>query len=73
MKELESKGLLEGSERFPQSGPVKYFEYEKLLARVGEVTKMLKADWFIYHDVDEIRVSLWSNMNQKEAFTAQKL
>ncbi len=67
VKELESKGLLEGSERFPQSGPVKYFEYKKLLARVGEVTKMLKADWFIYQDVDEIRVSPWSNMNLKEA------
>jgi hypothetical protein len=28
---------------------------------------MLQADWFIYQDVDEIRVSPWNNMNLKEA------
>ena len=67
VKELEKKGLLEGSERFPKSGPVKYFEYKRLLARIEEVTKMLQADWFIYQDVDEIRVSPWNNMNLKEA------
>jgi hypothetical protein len=74
VKELESKGLLEGSERFPPNGPSKYFEYMKLNARIEEVTRMLKANWFISQDVDEIRESPLENMNLKEAiYTVDKM
>jgi glycosyltransferase involved in cell wall biosynthesis len=67
VKELEAKKLLVGSERFPQDGPDKYFQYYKLYGRQGEVAKMLNANWCICNDVDEIIASPWSNINLKEA------
>ena len=74
VKDLESKGLLEGSERFPPSGPVKYFQYTKLITRIEEVTRKLQSDWFICQDVDEIGDTPWENLNLKEAiFVADKM
>ena len=48
-----------GVERFPASGPVHRFLWGQLLQRVEEVSRSLKADWFIHHDVDEERESPW--------------
>lgn len=65
LKELGSQGLLKGMERFPESGPSPYFELKKLLGRVEELTKTLDSDWFIHHDVDEVRESPWRDISLK--------
>jgi hypothetical protein len=67
LKELESKKIIEGSERFPPEGPNQYFENVKIYEREGEVAKNLKADWFMVNDVDEIIKSPWINIKLKDA------
>jgi len=46
-------------ERFPPTGPERYYEWRKLLARVEDLSSTLASDWFIHHDVDEIRHCPW--------------
>ncbi len=65
-KQFLNKGLI-GLERFPVDGPSKYYDWYSLLSRVEEITKTLKGDWFIHHDVDEIRESPWQNVSLKDA------
>lgn len=56
-----------GCERFPGDGPAQHFNWNQLLDRVAEVSRTIYADWYIHHDVDEIRVSPWQEMNLREA------
>jgi len=65
-KQFLNKGLI-GLERFPVDGPSKYYDWYLLLNRVEEITKTLKGDWFIHHDVDEIRESPWQGVKLKDA------
>jgi len=59
------RGLLK-IEKFPKEGPAPYYNWEELLARVGNLTKEIEADWFIHHDADEIRASPWSELNLRQ-------
>lgn len=60
------KGLI-GIEYFPHKTSTDTYDWTLLLARVEELTHVLKADWFIHHDADEIRESPWPEMSLKEA------
>lgn len=65
--QLLGKGLI-GIERFPVDGPSKYYDWENLLGRVEMLASEIHADWFIHHDVDEIRESPWPDITLKDAF-----
>ncbi len=65
-KKFEGNGLV-GIEKFPTTGPSKYYKWESLLSRVEELSHSLKADWFIHHDSDEIRKSPWKSVNLRDA------
>jgi hypothetical protein len=57
---------LVGIEKFPADGPSKFYDWRGLLERVEMLSHTLDADWFIHHDVDEIRESPWVGMGLKE-------
>jgi hypothetical protein len=42
------------------------FRLSTLLARKEELTRELKADWYINHDADEFRESPWAHLNFRE-------
>jgi hypothetical protein len=63
---LNKNGFLVGCEKFPPSGPTKYYEWKKLLSRVEDLTTELDANWFIHHDVDEVRESPWKGVDLKK-------
>jgi glycosyltransferase involved in cell wall biosynthesis len=64
---LHEKGLILGFERYPVNGPLDYLDWKGLLARKEELSGSIQADWFIHHDVDEVRVSPWRSKSLKEA------
>lgn len=63
---LLGKGLI-GIERFPVDGPTGTYDWRQLLTRVEELARTLPADWFIHHDVDEIRESPWPDLSLRDA------
>ena len=65
LKNLEKQELI-SLERFPLHGPSKFFDLHALLTRVEQVSREIKADWYIHHDVDEIRTSPWPDYNLKQ-------
>jgi hypothetical protein len=60
-------GGLIGIEKFPKDEPAPFFELGKLLQRVEILSTQLQADWFIHHDVDEIRESPCPDIRLKDA------
>lgn len=56
-----------GVEQFPKEGPSRYSQWSEILKRVAHVAQELDGDWFILHDVDEIRESPWEDLNLREA------
>lgn len=66
VQHLIGKGLI-GIERFPQDGPTLHYNWRHLLGRVEELSRTIEADWFIHHDVDEIRESPWPQIRLKDA------
>jgi glycosyltransferase involved in cell wall biosynthesis len=67
LQEMFEKGLILGYERYPTNGPLDFLDWKGLLARKEELSLELEADWFIHHDVDEVRVSPWRSKSLKEA------
>lgn len=63
---LLGRGLI-NIERFPNKINTETFDLVRLLARVEELAQTLEADWFIHHDVDEIRESPWPDVKLREA------
>jgi glycosyltransferase involved in cell wall biosynthesis len=63
---LLGKGLI-GIERFPIGGATGTYDWVRLLERVEELARTVSADWFIHHDVDEIRESPWPELRLREA------
>lgn len=61
-KQFQGQGLI-GVERFPKDGPSPHFHLRGLLTRVEELAREIEADWFIHHDVDEVRLSPWSGVS----------
>lgn len=53
-------------ENFPMGGRGKYSHLAPRLRRKEQLARMLKADWFIHHDVDEIRESPWPGVNLRD-------
>ncbi|SFR08726.1 glycosyltransferase [Desulfoscipio geothermicus] len=66
IKQFEGNDFFLGSERYPPGGRESYFHLKGLLKRTEELAKKINADWFIHHDVDEIRESPWPGVNLKE-------
>jgi len=64
--QLLGKGLI-GIEKYPANGPSPYYDLERLLGRVEVLASEFNADWFIHHDVDEIRESPWPGVNLRDA------
>src|SRR5262245_11262649 len=64
------RGLLD-IETFPASGPDpqagSVFRWGDILHRKEELSRKLKAEWFIHHDADEIRESPWPSVTLREA------
>lgn len=65
-QQFAGKGLV-GIERFPAKGPRRYYNWRALLNHVAELCTSLEADWFMHHDVDEVRVSPWTGVNLRDA------
>jgi len=63
IEEMQKQGLILGFERFPSQGPSKFYCWQDLLHRVELLAGQMDADWFIHHDVDEIRTTPWPNIN----------
>lgn len=63
---LLGEGLI-GIERFPAEGATGTYDWRRLLGRVEELAQTLAADWFIHHDVDEIRESPWPDVKLRDA------
>lgn len=63
---LLGHGLI-GIEKYPPEGAPQYYEWERLLRRVESLAGEITADWFIHHDVDEIRESPWPGVGLKDA------
>ena len=66
VKRLESGGMVCGVERWPTEGPARYDRFEQKLRRVGALTSTLDSDWFIHHDVDEVRSAPWKGVSLKD-------
>lgn len=66
VESLRGKGLI-GIERFPAEGSTGTYDWSQLLVRVEELARSIPADWFIHHDVDEIRESPWPKLSLREA------
>ncbi|MCM1989283.1 glycosyltransferase [Oceanirhabdus seepicola] len=56
-----------GFERFPKDESKEYYDLYKMMERKEILSKQIKANWFIHHDVDEIREGPWENLNLKES------
>jgi SAM-dependent methyltransferase len=56
-----------GIEKYPQGGHLDFYDWRGLLRRVEELARKIPADWYIHHDVDEIRESPWPEVNLKDA------
>ena len=65
-RKLIGKGLIT-IERFPKEGPPAFFNLKHILKRKEEIAGEIKADWFIHHDADEIRVSPWQGVGLRDA------
>jgi GT2 family glycosyltransferase len=65
-KQFIGKGLI-GIERFPREEPPQFYNWKDLLKRVEKIAGEIKADWFIHHDADEVRVSPWQGVTLKDA------
>lgn len=63
---LLGKGVI-GLERFPQNGPSSTYEWAEILKRKEQVCREVQADWFLHHDVDEIRESPWQGVSLRDA------
>jgi hypothetical protein len=54
-------------ERFPASGPSKYFDWEALLKRIEVLSKEIDADWFVRRGADEVLASPWPGITYRDA------
>lgn len=66
IKQFEGNDFFLGSERYPPEGRENYFHLKGLLRRTEALVKKINADWFIHHDVDEIRESPWPGVNLRK-------
>ncbi len=74
LKSMFEKKLIMGYERYPVNGPLDSLDLKGLLVRKEELSCDIQADWFIHHDVDEVRVSPWKSKSLKEAiYIADKM
>lgn len=53
-------------ERFPQSGPVRYFQLRAVLRRKEEIAARYPGRWIINQDADEIRCAPWPSVSLHE-------
>jgi hypothetical protein len=63
---LLGKGVI-GLERFPAEGPSLTYDLRDVLKRKEDLSRELKANWFIHHDADEYRESPWQGVRLIDA------
>jgi len=66
IEHLLGKGVI-GIEQFPIGGATGTYDWRALLERVETLSNQTVADWFIHHDVDEIRESPWLETPLRDA------
>jgi len=54
-------------ERFPTSGPSRYFDWEAMLARIEVLSREIEAHWFIRRGADEVLCSPWPGLSYKDS------
>ena len=64
--EFLGKGLL-AIEKFPPDRPSTHYVWTDILSRMEQLTGEIAADWFVFHDVDEIRSSPWPGLSLRDA------
>jgi len=65
-RSLIGKGVI-GVEDFHSLGSTSNVQCERLLDRVAEISNILKADWFIRQNANELRESPWPGIKLKDA------
>lgn len=65
MLEHLGRGVI-GVERFPCEGPARFHTQIALLRRMEYVASTIPADWFVYQDTDERRVSPWTGIGLRD-------
>lgn len=56
-----------GIERTPIDGPPPFYDYRAILSRIEKLATKITADWYVKHDVDEVRRSPWVGSSLREA------
>ena len=64
--EFLGKGLL-AIEKFPEGGPPSHYAWKAILSRIEQLTEEIDADWFLFQDIDEIRVPAWPDLSLRDA------
>lgn len=54
-------------DRFPEKGPSQHYNWKDQLVNVEHLSRIVEADWFIHHDVDELRESPWTDVTLRDA------
>lgn len=67
VQRLYRENKIMGFERLPEKGPSMYFQFKEILKRKEQLAREIDADWFIHHDVDEIRRGSWDGLSLKES------
>lgn len=65
-KQFEDNNFFIGIEKYPSTGPEKYFCLQSLLKRKEELVRRINVNWFINIDADEIREAPWPELNLKQ-------
>ncbi len=65
-KRYVGRGVL-AVERFPAEPP-EHVDFAAVLCRKEQLAQELEADWFIHHDVDEVRVPPWPGLSLPDGF-----
>lgn len=63
---MVGKGIIQ-IDRFPPDGPSQHFTWKLALANLERLSQTVQADWFIHHDVDELRESPWRGVSIRDA------
>ncbi len=64
--EFLGKGLL-AIEKFPEDRSPSHYLWKDILLRIEQLSEEIRADWFLFQDVDEISASPWPGMSLREA------
>lgn len=53
-------------ERYPKGGKKDYYDWYHQMEKTEEISLKTNYNWYIHHDVDEMRTGFWKNKNLRE-------